>query len=86
MQKWELIDHICANCLCRIVSAPSEDGRTLYRCTGCGKKAEGESPSVLCACGMKTKFGSDLAIRCVLNLGSVPCPFEVVAKTVDLGP
>lgn len=84
MSDWHLEDHVCRRCFGRLVSKPAHGGHRLYRCTNCGFEAEGGCSSVVCACGLKTKQGKDLGVRCVPNdQRSAEAPSEIVARQVS---
>lgn len=81
-EDWRIEDHACRVCFSRIVSRHAEGGR-IYRCTGCGLEAQGHTPSVICACGLKFKNGHSMGVRCVVNEDPTPeAPAEVVARQV----
>lgn len=73
--------HVCRSCFARISSRPVDGGR-LYQCTNCGLEAEGASPAVACACGIKlrkpkgngrsSKAQQDAGIRCHANPSPSP--------------
>jgi DNA-directed RNA polymerase subunit RPC12/RpoP len=78
-----LTDHVCKTCFSRVVAHVMFDRRRVYRCTGCGAEAEGESEAALCACGIRLKDGRDAGIRCRHNDERSPeNPFEIVAEHV----
>lgn len=84
--SWVLEPHVCRHCFGRIVSQPSGGGR-LYHCTNCGAEAEGDSASVVCACGAKAhrKHAGevDLHLRCRENENRTPAfPSVIIAEAV----
>lgn len=80
---WRIEDHVCRICFSRVLSRPDSDGGRVYRCSGCGSRAVGHSPSLVCACGLKTRNGHNLGIRCIVNDAPSPeAPVQVVARQV----
>jgi hypothetical protein len=68
----EVINHCCRVCFGRLVRGNAVDGHWVYACTNCGATAIGREPASLCACGMKTRQGKDMGIRCVVNPDPTP--------------
>lgn len=70
--------HVCRLCFGRLVSTPGEDGHRRYQCTNCGAAADGETPAVLCACGLtfrrhgRADQAQDAGLRCQLNPSPTP--------------
>lgn len=80
---WRIEDHVCRVCFSRILSVTNPEGGRTYRCAGCGVEANGSSPSVVCACGLKFKNGRNVGVRCVINESPSPeAPAQVVARQV----
>jgi hypothetical protein len=61
-ELWRLEDHICRNCLGRVVSRTAEDGQAIVQCSNCGAEGIGE-PSGICCCGIKR--GKFDRLRCI---------------------
>lgn len=79
---WKLEPHICRHCFARILSRPGADGQRVYQCSNCGHEAIGDSPAVLCSCGIKLRqtktdgrpgdYSVDAGIRCHRNPAPTP--------------
>ena len=52
---FSLANHVCRRCFGRLLSAPGTGNNRRYVCSNCGESASGQSPDVLCACGMTLK-------------------------------
>lgn len=75
---------MCRLCFGRLVShgamdAQRDDAKTRrYQCTNCGAAADGETPAVLCACGLtfrrhgRADQAQDAGLRCQLNPSPTP--------------
>lgn len=80
-----LTNHLCRECLGRILQRIDGEGAGLHRCSNCGAEASGEVESI-CACGMRLSDQTDLRFRCMRNPKRSPkFPAEVVVRRVDLG-
>lgn len=79
---WRITDHICLQCLGRVVQSP-EDGA--YRCSICGSTSP-DQVETICMCGARAKEDKDLGYRCMPNpKRSFEFPHEIVAAKVRLG-
>lgn len=81
---WAITDHLCRECLGRLVVRMDgpEDGA--YRCTVCGAGTT-DAVETLCACGGRLKEGEDLGMRCVRNpKRTYEFPHEIVVARVKL--
>jgi len=95
--SWELLDHVCRQCLGRILYNTTT---TEHRCADCGARAgKGSSVDSLCACGAlltppkpkkENRADADLPrpapvqiLRCARNYAKSPdFPAEVIAEQV----
>lgn len=82
---WSLTDHICGQCLARVLERREADGMRKFRCSNCGVEGEGRQGLAhppICACS--SKLGKrDAGIRCVRNERARPeLPSEIVAREV----
>ena len=59
---WRIEDHVCRECLGRVVSRQAEDGQAVMRCSNCGLEAIGGAETV-CACGIRR--GGHSGLRCI---------------------
>lgn len=74
---WSLEPHVCGACFGRLVSQPAPGGGQRYQCTNCGAEARGDTPAVLCSCGLTLRRPSqasraDARIRCQPNPAPTP--------------
>lgn len=70
--SWKLVDHVCRDCLGRILYGPEG-----YRCSNCGSSSE--KLTDLCSCGATLKNGKNAGLRCTRNHHQRPdCPGEIV--------
>lgn len=86
---WTVEDHVCRECLGRILSRPGGEGR-VYLCAMCGRmddsgtaaRTGGRLHPNFCACSMK--FGhKDAGVRCEVNEAPSPdLPQQIVARQV----
>jgi hypothetical protein len=77
---WRFEDHVCRQCLGRVVSRQAEDGQTVVRCSNCGTQAMGE-PSATCACGIRG--GNYAGLRCARVERAIPgLPAEIAVTEV----
>jgi len=79
---WSLSDHVCRECLGRILIRQTGD-TTQALCADCGAEAAGDHKS-LCACGAKMADGTDAGLRCVINpefSPSMPQKIAIVHKS-----
>ncbi len=65
-RDWALTDHICAECIGRVLEHTTEDGRVIARCADCGQEAEG-GHRALCACGLVLRTGKAAGFYCARN-------------------
>ncbi len=80
---WRFEDHVCAQCLGRIVSRRADDGRPIARCSSCGTEAVGQA-STICVCGVRR--GPYAKLRCIRIDHALPGVMaQVVASEVDDG-
>lgn len=90
---WTVEDHVCRECLGRILSRPGPDGR-VYQCAMCGYRGPDDAVSPVsrtggrqhpnfCACSMR--YGPrDAGVRCEVNEAPTPAmPQQVVARQVS---
>ncbi len=78
---WRFEDHVCAQCLGRIVSRVAEDGQRIMQCSNCGAEGVGDPP-VICACGIRRgKFDRLRCVRLEHRIEGVAA--EVVVSEVD---
>lgn len=69
---WKITDHLCSQCLGRVLAGPNE-----YRCSNCGQ--HNETLSAVCCCGATLKNGKNAGLRCTRNHHQTPdCPGEIV--------
>ncbi len=66
---WQLEDHLCKKCGGRILKSVSgfdlnASEEHLFRCADCGNSAYGDSPDVICWCGMKHRLQDYSVFRC----------------------
>jgi hypothetical protein len=75
--KWKIEDHVCRECLGRVLSRRGDDGAPVVRCACCGTHAVGE-PGAICACGVtRAKYAG---LRCARLERPIPgIDSEVVA-------
>ena len=60
------------------------DRRRIYRCAGCGVEREGRNETVICACGIKLKTGTDAGLRCVVSKEPTPeFPAEITVSMIE---
>ena len=79
---WELTEHCCRVCFGRVLKATqaTEVGVHRYRCSNCALEGLGRHERAICACGLKTKRGQDLGVRCIRNPEPTPeQPCEIIA-------
>jgi hypothetical protein len=77
---YRLTDHVCRNCLGRILRHLTLDGRTVVQCSNCGVEAVGESP-VICACGIRR--GPFARLRCARLERPIPGVAAEIVVTED---
>lgn len=88
--------HVCRRCFARIVSSLAPDGQTEYTCSSCGYSALGDTPAVVCACGIRLRRPTgvrtmghktvDAGVRCQPNPDPTPeFPAQYVAAHVGAG-
>lgn len=63
---WELTDHVCADCLGRVLERTTEDGTMIVRCADCGHEMEG-GHRLICMCGLTLKTGKAAGFYCGRN-------------------
>lgn len=82
---WALTDHCCRVCFSRVLMRETFDRRKIYRCAGCGVEKEGNSPAVICSCGIKLKTSIDAGIRCHVSENRTPeFPAEITASVATV--
>lgn len=69
-RTWTIVDHLCQRCGGRILKCATGTGMTpggnpLWRCADCKEATTGMTPDKICWCGMKQKFQSFPAYRCL---------------------
>lgn len=77
---WIFTDHVCRECLGRVMQRMDGQAAGTFRCSTCGGETSDAIES-LCACGSRLKPDSDLGFRCVHNpkrTASVPHEIAVV--------
>lgn len=80
---WALIPHVSRCCYARVLARRGAGEGLVYRCSNCGRDAEGEDSSVICACGSLLADGSDARVRCQINEAPTPeWPGEIVAAAL----
>jgi hypothetical protein len=84
--RFELTNHVCRRCFGRVLARPLPDGSCLFLCAECELEAIGQTPAVMCACGMRGRGekgagGLDMGLRCVANPKPSPlAPMRVIAQ------
>lgn len=71
VQYWRITDHVCAECMGRVLERATADGRVIARCADCGNEAEG-GHRALCTCGLTLMTGKPAGFFCVRNDNHVP--------------
>jgi hypothetical protein len=80
---FQLTDHVCRNCLGRVLRRHDLDGATVVQCSNCAHEAVGE-PAAICCCGIKR--GRYDRLRCVRIEHRIEgVAAEVVVTEVDDG-
>lgn len=73
--SWDLTDHVCRQCLGRLLFNPVTNS---HRCSNCGSESDRNHEN-LCCCGAKALSGADLGLRCVRNPEPTPgFPAEIM--------
>jgi len=75
---WRIEDHVCRECLGRVVSRQAEDGQVIVRCSNCGNQATGK-PAAICACGIRR--GNYAGLRCTRIERPIPGLLAEIAIT-----
>jgi hypothetical protein len=79
---WNLTEHVCRECLGRIVVRAGCRIKKIHRCASCGLEAAGPVEKI-CACGCRLKEGSDVVYQCVPNSNPSPgFPVEITVAPV----
>jgi hypothetical protein len=82
---YRLTDHVCRECLARIVERMDGPEAGTYRCSMCGVTTSAEVESI-CACGLHLKTGPDMRFRCVHNhKRSQQFPYELAVRRIAPG-
>lgn len=79
---WRFTDHLCRECLGRIMQRMDGPEAGLHRCTNCGASAPGAVEDI-CACGIRLRPDRDMGYRCQVNpKPTFDFPPEVVVARV----
>ncbi len=64
--KWEITDHICSDCLGRVLERTTDSGDKVARCADCGREKPGDYRE-LCLCGLMLKTDKAAGFYCGRN-------------------
>lgn len=79
---WRFTDHLCRECLGRVMQRMDGPEAGLHRCAICGAAAPGAVEDI-CACGIRLRPDRDLGYRCQVNTNpTFDFPHEVVVARV----
>jgi len=62
---WRITEHICGECLGRVLEKETPDG-LVSRCCDCGQEKEGDHRSI-CTCGLTLRTGKAAGFYCARN-------------------
>lgn len=75
---WTVTDHLCRECLGRILYRVDGAAAGTHQCSNCAADAAG-AIEALCSCGLRLKDGKDMGFRCLPNPKRGPdFPAEIV--------
>lgn len=63
---WELTEHICGQCLGRVLERTADDGTVIARCPDCEIEKPGGHRSI-CTCGLTLRTGKAAGFYCARN-------------------
>lgn len=80
---WQITDHVCSECMGRVLIRMDGDQAGLIRCSMCAREGSGDVESV-CACGGRIDPAVDVGFRCAPNHHrSFEQPYEIVVVRAE---
>lgn len=80
VSTWSWADHVCRNCLSRLVKRDAPDGPPVFECGNCTLSAK-DKPDGICGCGILPKPSSGKASPTAPRFRCVPNPNRTVGTS-----